>query len=287
MSKEQKGNYYSFFITVVIVGLLVVFMPEIYKFLDHQDTPKIENQASDDKQKEEPITLDSAVVKSLFVPVMRIDNYEKFTYYQKDIMTISDMSNSDLLINAFLQLYDGSFSAYEGNANGSCLNYNDQKQLKEIYIKSEIESKLGKNITFTYEDFTVPISTGNQYAGKWHYDSAQNIFIYKGTCDKTKTTSYYDLVSFYDVESEDNDKTLYVYAYVAFAKLENGSYVIYQDVDLTKEITSGSANTIEELNLKFKDYVKDNPVNTYKYTYKKGLCTYGEYCLDKGEWING
>ena len=83
------------------------------------------------------------------------------------------------------------------------------------------------------------------------------------------------------------NQILEIYFYVGFVKIENNNYVMYSDVSMTDEIKSGTVDNIEELEIIFKDLVSTNPVNMYKYTYKKNLCSYGGYCMEKGEWVNG
>ena len=91
------------------------------------------------------------------------------------------------------------------------------------------------------------------------------------------------------VEAQNNNSVLYFYYDVAFAKIiktaSGYSYTIYTDADMQNKIQSGNINDIEEINNIFNNYIKDNKVSMYKYTFKKGLCTYDNYCFYKGEWV--
>ena len=54
---------------------------------------------------------------------------------------------------------------------------------------------------------------------------------------------------------------------------------------MTKELTKGTFIDINNLNDVFKKIEKKNK-NVYKYTFKNNLCSYNEYCLYEGKWIN-
>ena len=50
-------------------------------------------------------------------------------------------------------------------------------------------------------------------------------------------------------------------------------------------VSSGTINDVSELNNIFNE-LDMNSFNTYKYVFKKGLCSYDNYCFYKGEWID-
>ena len=54
---------------------------------------------------------------------------------------------------------------------------------------------------------------------------------------------------------------------------------------MKNEITSGTINAIEQINEEFSKYIGSDKITSYRYTFKKGLCTYENYCFFKGEWV--
>jgi len=122
------------------------------------------------------------------------------------------------------------------------------------------------------------------YTGTWNYDSANNRFIYVGLCEsKVTNIKYYDLEELIKLEYENDD--INAYYYVGFAKVVDNNYTIYKDANMTVELTKGTFTTLDNLNKIFEGLDKKNK-NIYKYTFKNTLCTYNEYCLYQGEWIN-
>ena len=85
------------------------------------------------------------------------------------------------------------------------------------------------------------------------------------------------------VQYEDDD--IVVYYYVGFAKVVGNDYTIYKDAKMTKELSKGTFTSVEELNNLFKSMNKKEK-NIYKYIFKDTLCSYNEYCLYEGKWIN-
>ena len=50
-------------------------------------------------------------------------------------------------------------------------------------------------------------------------------------------------------------------------------------------IISGTLNNTSELNSIFQNIENKNK-KIYKYTFKNNLCSYNEYCLFEGMWVN-
>ena len=54
---------------------------------------------------------------------------------------------------------------------------------------------------------------------------------------------------------------------------------------MTKVLISGDFVSEEELNKIYKQQTKRTK-KIYKYTFKNTLCSYNEYCLYEGKWVN-
>ena len=284
----EKKNLIVLFIAFILIGLLIMFMPKIYQQMQKLDTPTIKQEKNVSKKEDEveKITLDSDIVKNLTYPIMRNDKYSVDSYYQLDSMTVDNLSNNDILYNAFLDMYDGYL--VDHNPVG-CTN--NSKEFKALYLMSRIKNIIGRNVNYTNEDFVVPnVFIDTDYVGTWKYNSETNSYVYYGNCNNTKNGSvYYDLLNAEKIETANENNVLYLYYKIAFVKLdsngENYNYKVYSDAEMKNEIATGTISDINKINDIYNS-LDNKKLGTYKYTFKKGLCTYDNYCFYKGEWVN-
>lgn len=280
----KKNNLIFWIVIIIVVGATIFFMPNIYKKLQDMDTPKVENKEINQNvvDKKEKISMDSKIIESLTFPVMRNDKTKIESYYDLNKITINNFSNNDILYNAFLDMYDGYLI---DNGKVGCTN--NSKEFDATYLKSRIKNIIGKDIKYTFEDFTVPNNNiNNKYIGLWKYDSTNNKYVYYGNCDNlNNNTIYYDLKKLYKVDSSDDNNIIYLYYYIGVAKIENNNYTLYSDIKMTNEIMNGTINDINEIENIFNS-IDTSSLKTYKYTFKLGLCSYDNYCFYEGEWIN-
>ena len=80
------------------------------------------------------------------------------------------------------------------------------------------------------------------------------------------------------------------YNYVAFATVDKNTkaYILYSDVDYTKEISRGTLTSNDystELNNILSKLPTKDSLNKYKYTFTVKNCPYQEYCYVSGEWV--
>ena len=262
----KKGSLIFLFLMFIIVGVLIYFMPDIYKKFQEVDTPIVEKTNSTTTQTIiKKITMDSDIVKNLKYPIMHNDKYSSDNYYQLNEFSINDLTNNDILYNAFLDIYEGYLVDYEKTG---CTN--NSKEFDVSYLKSRIKNIIGKNVNYKLEDFIVPnIYNDTNYVGLWRYENDK--YIYNGNCNKVNSnTVYYELTNLYKVDNSDDLNTLYLYYHVGFVKEEDNKKAIYKDAYYKEEIN----------NINFDNF------KTYKYTYKLGLCSYDNYCFYKGEWVS-
>lgn len=279
-NSNNKGNKSNTFLIVIfiILVILVLLFPKIYGYIETLKLPKIDKAI--ENQEEENKIVDEETLESIHRPLMRSSIYNTNTYYSLNNFTISNMSNSDILINAFLDIYEGNIT--NSDVMGTCTN--TSKQFNVDYLTLRIKNILGKNIEYKLEDFYVPEDSSSNYKGNWSYDNTSSRYIYNGLCESKATgVKYYDLEDLIKAEYSGNDIVLYYY--VGFAKVEGDSYIIYNDVEMKNEISRGNFNSEEELNSIFENLDKKNK-KVYKYTFKNTLCSYNEYCLYKGQWTN-
>ena len=276
--KKEKNNSLFLIILFTILIIIVLFLPTIYNFIEEQKLPKVE--APENNEKEQSKEIDEDVLETIHYPIMRNSIYDFNTYYSLDKFTISDMSNNDILYNAFIDMYEGNIVS--SNVKGSCTTL--AKEFNKDFIELRINNILGKNINYTLDNFYVPEDSESNYKGTWTYDSYSSKFIYNGLCEsKINDTKYYNLEQLIKLEYENDD--IVAYYYVGFAKVIGDSYIIYSDADMAQELSNGIFTTIEDLNSVFNGLDKDNK-KIYKYTFKNTLCSYNEYCLYEGKWIN-
>lgn len=280
MNNDSNNNKNGTLMIVLlaIVVVLVLFFPKIYGFVISFSMPKVEHIETEEK--EEVKEIDEGILETIHFPLMRTSIYDSNTYYALDRFTINDMSNNDILLNAFLDIYEGNMTSYDGYVN--CTN--SSKQFDEDYLKLRLKNILGNKINYTLSNFYVPEDLDSNYKGNWNYDSANKRFIYIGLCaSKATNTKYYNLEELIKMEYEKDD--IVSYYYVGFAKVEGSNYIIYSDPKMTKELTKGTFINVDNLNNVFKD-LKDKNKQIYKYTFKNTLCSYNEYCLYEGKWVN-
>lgn len=273
----KKNNIILIIIIVILIGVMIYFLPNIYKFTSSLSNKKVNGNVTKEETKEEleKITLKSDVLKDLVYPITRVNIYSTDTYYSRDSFTISDMSNNDILATAFTQIYTGYFKNHD---NSGCSK--NSKSFDVRYMDARIKNTLGNNIKYNYTDFNIYSDT--DYVGTWTYDSYSNSYVYNGNCTNNGNIRYYDLKKITKVDASDNNQTLELYFKVAFAKVENDNYTIYSDVLLTEVLDTGKFTDIDSLNEKLTNL----NTNSYKYTFKQGMCSYDAYCMEKGEWIN-
>ena len=277
--KNKKENNNNLFIVIlfVIILVIVLFIPKIYKFIEKQQLPQVEKT---EIKKEEAKEITEDILETIHYPIMRNSIYDSNTYYSLDTFTISNMSNNDILYNAFMDIYEGNITT--SNTKGSCTNI--PKEFNKDYIELRINNILGKNINYSLDTFYVPEDANSNYKGIWKYDGANSRFIYEGLCSsKITNTKYYNLEELIKVEYEDSD--IVAYYYVGFAKVIDNNYIIYKDANMTEELNKGVFTSIEDLNNLFKSMNKKDK-KIYKYTFKNILCSYNEYCLYEGRWVN-
>lgn len=279
MQNNNSKNGILIIVLLVIVTILVLFFPKIYDLVSSASMPNIES--FEPEKKEETKKIDESILETIHYPMMRTSIYDLNTYYSLDKFTVNDLSNNDILLNAFLDIYEGNMTSYEWT--GACTNVS--KQFSKDYLELRIKNIIGNKVNYTLTDFYVPEDSSSNYVGTWSFDSYNGRFLYTGLCaSNVANTKYYNLEELIKVEYE-NKNDIAAYYYVGFAKVEGNNYIIYSDAKMTSEITRGAFIDVKNLNEVFKKVDKKNK-NIYKYTLKNNLCSYNEYCLYEGKWIN-
>ena len=276
--KSEKNNSLFIIILFAVILVLVLFLPKIYDFIETEKLPEVEKTEA--KEETKNTNVDEETLESIHFPIMRNSVYDINTYYSLDTFSISNMSNNDILYNAFMDIYEGNMTS--SNITGSCTSIS--RQFNVDYLELRIKNILGKNVKYNLESFYVPEDSSSNYKGTWVYDSSYSRFVYNGLCSsKATNTKYYNLEELISAKYEDSD--IVVNYYVGFAKIVGNNYVIYSDANMTKEIHSGTFTSLEDLNNIFKSINKNNK-KAYKYTFKNTLCSYNEYCLYECKWVN-
>lgn len=271
MNKNNSNN--RFLIILLFVGVIIVFFfPMIHNFFYKVSMPKIEK--SKEEVKEDKKELTEEILAEIHTPKMRNSAYSDFTYYSLDKFKITDMSNQDILLNAFLDVYEGNI--IDSGHSSSCSATN--KEISSKYINLRVKNILGRNLKYTLEDFYVPEDSNSKYTGNWIYSN--DTFYYNGLCSSNASS-----VRMYDIETRidakyDNDDILVTY-YVGFVKYDGDNYTIYSDALMTNEIGSGTGSDYKTVF----DNLDNNLKKKYEYRYKNTLCTYDEYCLYEGRWL--
>ena len=270
--KNNEKNNGVFLIVILFIGAALVFMfPRIREYMDKVTAPKLE-----DEKEEETITkreVTEEMFEVIHFPLMRNSAYSSFTYYTLDTFKISDMSNGDILLNAFLDLIEDNI--VDSGTYGECTN--THKEFKSTYINLKVSDMIGKNTKYTLEDFYVPSDSKSSYPGTWHYNGYT--YYYGGLCSEVDTSvKYYDLEKMIDANYDGDD--IVINYYVAFAKVEGDNYTIYSDPKMENAITSGTGDVKSVFNR-----LDTSKIRKYQYRFKNTLCTYSEYCLYEGKWI--
>lgn len=280
MQNESKKNNSLIIILLLIIVVFVVFLFPIFNnFIENRKLPKVENTEIKEKEEIKKITEDD--ISNYHKPYMRNGIYSSNTYYSLDKFTISDMSNNDKLYNAFLSITDPSVVLTSIGKKGCA---SESKKLDKSIMELRINNSLGKNVSYSLEEFKIPEGVSSDYVGDWKYDSKTNSFIYYGLCKSTSNSiKYYDLEQFIKARYDNRDAI--VYYYVGFAKVDGNNYYIYSDPNMKNEIKKGTISNINELNELY-NKIDNKDKKIYKYTFKNTLCSYNEYCLYKGEWVN-
>ena len=281
MNNEQNNkNGILIIILLAVVAVLVLFFPKIYDLVMQISMPKIDEKIDNETEKKKEIN--EEILETIHYPKMRNGIYNQNTYYTKDVFTINDLSNNDILYNAFLDIYEGNMTSYENV--GACTTVS--KQFNVDYLKLRIKNILSKNLNYSLSDFNVPEGLDTKYPGTWVYDAASSRYLYRGLCNSnTSTTKYYDLEQLVKLEYADNQSDILAYYYVGFAKVQGSNYIIYKDANMKEELTKGTFTSVENLNEVYKS-LNNKKKKIYKYTFKNTLCTYNEYCLYEGRWVN-
>lgn len=280
MENQKNQNSSNLFVIImfIVIIVLVLLFPMIYNFIEKQKLPEVPQEEHKPNEEEKVVT--DEILQDIHYPIMRNSIYEPNTYYSLNKFTISNMSNEDILYNAFMGIEEVTLK--ESNTYSRCSN--TPRQFDAEFIGLRIKNILGKNINYTLDTFYVPEDSNSNYPGTWDYDSYNSRFTYQGLCSsKESNTTYYDLEEF--IKAEYQDKDIIVYYYVGFAKVIDNNYYIYSDAYMTNEINSGEFINLDELNTIFKSLGNQNK-KIYKYTFKNTLCSYNEYCLYQGEYIN-
>ena len=273
MKKNNEKNNGVFLIVILFIGaFLVFFFPKIHEVLYKASLPEIEKSESNEKYEKKELT--DEILSEIHSPIMRTSAYSDFTYYSLETFKVTDMSNQDILYNAFIDMYEGNIT--DSSYSSACGNIN--KEFNSKYIDLRIKNILGRNLKYNLEDFFVPADSNSNYVGNWIFNN--NIFYYNGLCS-TNTSS----IKMYDVETMvnayyDGDDIVITY-YVGFVKVEGDNFTIYSDPNMTHEIGTGVGSDYKAVF----DSLDDKLKKKYQYTYKNTLCTYDEYCLYEGKWL--
>ena len=263
--KKEKNTLMWVLFGVAIV--LVFLFPNIYSFVSKVTLPN--GNKPEEPKKEEVKVVTDEVINEIHVPMMRNSKYNKNTYYSLDTFKSSDLSNSDKLFNAFLKLE-------KVNINNNAFNAK--------YMDLLIDNVLGKNVEYTLDRFYVPIDSNVDYRGYWNYNSYSNIFVYQGgNAGENTGIEYYDLEQRIKAEYEKRD--IVIYYYVGFATKEGNNYKIYSDPAMTNVIKEGTLGENDNLNEIFSK-IDNKQKRKYKYVFKDTICSYSEYCLYEGKWVN-
>lgn len=273
----EKNKNVFVWVLLGVVLVIVLFMPKIYQLIENKKLPEVEEKVEEKiEQKKE---VDKDVLDSLYFPIMRNSKYESNTYYSLDTFKVSNMSNQDILYNAFMHIEEIVMDS--NGVKGTCTTLS--KQFDSKYLNFRIKNVLGKNVKYTLSNFYVPEDSNSNYKGNWTYDSVNSRYVYNGICStKATNITYYNLEQFIKAEYNKND--IIVYYYVGFAKIEGESYTIYSDAKMTNVLSSGKG-TIDQVNELF-EQMDNKDKKIYRYTFKNSLCSYNDYCLYEGKWIN-
>ena len=273
MNNDKKGSSVFIIVLLLIVLVAVFCFPKINKFIAKVTSPKIEQ--SNTNKKEDKV-FDKNIIEDVHFPIMRNSVFSSNSNYLSDKFTISNLSNKDILLNAFLDMHEGNIKNLGTPARCGGVSATFDKK----YIELRIKNILGRNLNYKLETFEVPEGNNTKYPGTWTYDGTK--FVYDGVCNKnTKTTKYYDLKQLKEGKYEEEDLVLYYY--LGFAKVEGNKYIMYSKPDMKDEISTGEFVDLDSLQDIFES-IDNKRKSIYKYTFKDDICTYSEYCLYEGSW---
>ena len=292
---QASSNYFLVFVLLIVIAG-IYFIPQIANMIKKDNKSKeVETEEKEKKKKEEEIvnyTWNDAIIKDITLPIMRISPGSAASYYTLDKMTVENMSNNEILFNAFVNVYTGNIGYYQGGYDGVfCGSADQQRELNAKYIDARVNNLFTKNTEYTHEDFYVPFTVGSAYYGLWRFNPNTYSYVYYGECNPQGLAGefYYDILVKDEIKTSKDGKTAYLTYSMGFAKMIGDSYEIYRDANYTNLLISDTFKTNnqeKELENVFADYVKDHDVNKYKYTYSKTDCSYSDLCYISGEWIN-
>ena len=265
----KKGTIVLISVCVIIVIAGIISMPNIYKMLNTSRVNISENNTDKkDNSTKEEITVDSEIVKSLVYPVMHNDVSVVDNYYKNNSITVADLSNNDILYNAFLNIYSGYIT------NDGTISFDSN------YLISRIENMFGPKTGYNLIDFTVPSGSFSKYIGMFKYDADSKKYVFN-KIDYNNGIIYYDVKKMYDASSP-NENTINTSFNIAFVKIENGKYTLYRDNNYIEEISSGEYTNMESL----ENMLGTLDTKKYQYIFRKDTCNYDSYCFYEGKWIN-
>lgn len=301
-SSDPKGGN-SFIVLGSILALLVIafiyFLPQIKNMTSKDNKPKpISTSNKEEKKVEiEKLTLKSDEVKNAKYPVLHVNSANKNTYLKLDSVSVSNLSNNDILYNALIDVYDGSMASYRGSYDSKFCGTSAQKVYVDYrYVELRVEGAFSRNTKYSHNNITVPVNNPKtKYVGVWKYNKKGKYYVYYGNCNqKSSNILYLDINSPYDVDNKLIDekykiKEMYLYNYIGFVVLNtsNKNYTIYSDANYTKKVSSGVLKT-NNYETELKEIVgnigKDS-LNKYMYTYSNNNCPYMDYCFKSGQWV--
>ena len=265
----KRGTIVLIITCVIIVVVGIISMPQIYKLLNTSKVDISDNNINKkDTDTKEEINMDSEIVATLVYPVMHNDVSISDNYYKNNGIKVSDLSNNDILYNAFLNIYPGYISV------------SDTTSFDSNYLVSRIENIFGPKTGYNLVDFTVPNGSFSDYVGVFHFDDSTKRYIFNKT-DNNNGVVYYDVKKMYDASSP-NENTIITSFDIAFVKIEDNRYTLYKDYNYTDEISSGEFTSMENL----ENMLSTLDTNKYQYTFRKDTCNYDSYCFYEGKWLN-
>ena len=265
----KRGTIILIITCIIIVVVGIISMPRIYLLLNTSGVDVSSNNVKGKKDnKKEEITLESDVVDTLVYPVMHNDLSVVDNYYKNESIKVSDLSNNDILYNAFLNIYSGYI--YVG----------DTISFDSNYLVSRIENIFGPKTGYSLVDFTVPSGAFSDYTGIFSYDVTNKRYNFNKV-DSNNSVIYYDVKKIYDASSP-NENTITTSFDVAFVKIEGNRYTLYKDYNYKDEISSGDYVSMETL----ANMLSTLETKKYQYTFRKDTCNYDSYCFYEGKWLN-
>ena len=264
----KKGKVILIVVCVLIVVIGIISMPYIYKVINTNKVNISDNTKDKKKDKVDKIDKDSEIISTLVYPVMHNDVSVMDNYYKNESITVADLSNNDILYNAFLNIYPG----YINNSGPVTFDSN--------YLVSRIENIFGPKTGYNLVDFTVPSGSFSDYIGTFTYNADNKTYTFNKN-DSNNNIVYYDVKSMYDASSP-NDGVITTSFDVGFIKIEGNKYTLYSDYNYTEEISSGEFNDMESI----ENMLSTLETKKYQYTFRKDTCNYDSYCFTEGKWIN-